>query len=115
MLRRAYRYITFIDFSKAYDRVPRGTLFLVLMRLGCGAVMLCALMSMYSVTSCILGTVLITCTIGVKQGSPTSVFLFIIYVDVLIKMVKSRTPLDGFLSWLHLLMLMDDSHLCHIT
>ena len=107
--KRKKLFIAFIDFSKAYDRVPRGKLFSVLMRLGCGAVMLGALMSMYSVTSCILGTVLITCTIGVKQGSPTSVFLFIIYVDVLIKMVKSRTPLDGFLSWLHLLMLMDDT------
>ena len=66
-------------------------------------------MSMYSVTSCILGAVLITCTLGVRQGSPTSVFLFIIYVDTLIKMVKERSPCDGFLSWLHLLMLMDDT------
>ena len=71
--------------------------------------MLAALMSMYSVTSCILGTVLITCTIGVRQGSPTSVFLFIIYVDVLIKMIKTRSLPDGFLSWLHVLMLMDDT------
>ena len=102
-------FICFIDFSKAYDRVPRGKLFALLMSLGCGSVMLCALMSMYSVTSCILGTVLITCTIGVRQGSPTSVFLFIIYVDVLIKMIKSRSVCDGFLSWVHLLMLMDDT------
>ena len=107
--KRKKLFIAFIDFSKAYDRVPRGKLFSLLMGLGCGAVMLLALMSMYSVTSCILGTVVITCTIGVKQGSPTSVFLFIIYVDVLIKMVKSRSPPDGFLSWLHLLMLMDDT------
>ena len=102
-------FIAFIDFSKAYDRVPRGKLFSLLIKLGCGAVMIGALMSMYSVTSCILGTVLITCTIGVRQGSPTSVFLFIIYVDVLIKMIKTRSPLDGFLSWLHVLMLMDDT------
>ena len=107
--KRIKLFIAFVDFSKAYDRVPRGKLFKLLMSLGCGAVMLCALMSMYSVTSCILGTVLITCTIGVRQGSPTSVFLFIIYVDVLIKMIKTRSPLDGFLSWLHILMLMDDT------
>ena len=107
--KRKKLFIAFIDFSKAYDRVPRGKLFALLMRLGCGAVMLLALMSMYSVTSCILGTVVITCTIGVKQGSPTSVFLFIIYVDVLIKMIKSRSPPDSFLSWLHVLMLMDDT------
>ena len=102
-------FIAFIDFSKAYDRVPRGKLFILLLSLGCGSVMLCALMSMYSLTTCVLGTVLITCTVGVRQGSPTSVFLFIIYVDTLIKMIKSRSPLDGFLSWLHLLMLMDDT------
>ena len=102
-------YIAFIDFSKAYDRVPRGKLFILLMSLGCGSTMLCALMSMYSLTTCVLGTVLITCTMGVRQGSPTSVFLFIIYVDTLIKMVKERSPWDGFLSWLHLLMLMDDT------
>ena len=102
-------FIAFIDFSKAYDRVPRGKLFTLLMHLGCGAVMLGALMSLYSVTTCILGTVLITCTVGVRQGSPTSVFLFIIYVDVLIKMIKEKSPSDGFLSWLHLLMLMDDT------
>ena len=107
--KRKKLFIAFIDFSKAYDRVPRGKLFSLLLSLGCGSVMLCALMSMYSVTSCILGTVLITCTIGVRQGSPTSVFLFIIYVDVLIKMIKTRSPLDGFLAWLHVLMLMDDT------
>ena len=102
-------FVAFIDFSKAYDRVPRGKLFVLLMSLGCGSVMLCALMSMYTLTTCILGSVLITCTIGVRQGSPTSVFLFIIYVDALIKMVKTKSPVDGFLSWLHLLMLMDDT------
>ena len=107
--KRCKLFIAFIDFSKAYDRVPRGKLFHLLMKLGCGSVMLCALMSMYSVTSCILGAVVITCTLGVRQGSPTSVFLFIIYVDTLIKMVKERSPCDGFLSWLHLLMLMDDT------
>ena len=107
--RRCKLFIAFIDFSKAYDRVPRGKLFRLLMSLGCGSVMLCALMSMYSLTTCVLGTVLITCTLGVRQGSPTSVFLFIIYVDTLIKMVKEKSPCDGFLSWLHLLMLMDDT------
>ena len=107
--KRKKLFIAFIDFSKAYDRVPRGKLFSLLLSLGCGTVMLAALMSMYSVTSCILGTVLITCTIGVRQGSPTSVFLFIIYVDVLIKMIKTRSLPDGFLSWLHVLMLMDDT------
>lgn len=42
-----------VDFSQAYDRVPRAKLMGVLRRLGCGAVMLTALVAMccpYSVS-----------------------------------------------------------------
>ena len=40
-------YIIFVDFSQAYDKVSRMVLFSILKRLGCGAVMLLALISMY--------------------------------------------------------------------
>ena len=102
-------YVAFIDFSKAYDRVPRSLLFSILRKLGCGAVMLAALVDMYSITQSVLGSVSITANLGVRQGSPTSCLLFIIFVDMLIKKVKSKCDNDGFLSWLHLLMLMDDT------
>ena len=102
-------YIAFIDFSKAYDRVPRSYLMNLLKRLGCGKVMLSALIAMYSVTKFILGTTLIAAALGVKQGSPTSCFLFILYVDELIKTIKKTHVTDGFLGWLQLLMLMDDT------
>ena len=101
--------MTFVDFSKAYDLVPRNMLFVVLKRLGCGAVMLSVLISMYSVTQSIIGTAIITTAIGVRQGSPTSCLLFILYVNDLIKLIKETCEPDGFLSWLHLLMLMDDT------
>ena len=39
-------FVTYIDFSKAYDRVPRGKMFQVLKLLGCGAIMLGALMAL---------------------------------------------------------------------
>ena len=77
----------------------------LLKSLGCGAVMLMALVSMYSLTQFFLGSTIITAALGVKQGSPTSCFLFIVFVDVMIKMVKSVQP-DRFLKWL---MLMDDT------
>ena len=52
-------FVTFIDFSQAYDRVARIMLFRVLLRLGCGTVMLCALAAMYCVTKSWVGTSLV--------------------------------------------------------
>lgn len=52
-------YVAFVDFSKAYDFVPRVTLFRVLRRLGCGAVMLSVLVAMYNITESLLGTAVI--------------------------------------------------------
>ena len=71
--------------------------------------MLGVIVAMYSVTQNILGTAIITTIIGVRQGSPTSCLLFILYVNDLIKLLKETCEPDGFLSWLHLLMLMDDT------
>ena len=89
-------FITFVDFSKAYDVVPRHMLFELLRKLGCGAAMLAMIVAMYSVTKNILGTALITTLIGVRQGSPTSCLLFIIYVNELIKLIKETCEPEGF-------------------
>ena len=66
-------------------------------------------MSMYKVSYSILGAAIITAVVGVRQGSPTSCFLFTCYVNKLITLVKERSGQDGFLQWLHILMLMDDT------
>ena len=71
--------------------------------------MITALIAMYSSTTNILGSTLITSTIGVRQGSPTSCYLFVIFVDVLILLIKSRCSSEPILGWLHSLMLMDDT------
>ena len=68
-----------------------------------------AIGAMYNVTKSILGTAVITAAIGVRQGSPTSCFLFNLFVDTLIVMLKQGCDKDGFLSWWHVLMLMDDT------
>ena len=107
--KRSPLFIAFIDFSKAYDRVPRNYLLNLLKHLGCGVVMLTALTSMYWLTQFILGATVITAVLGVKQGSPTSCFLFILFVDEFVRLVKGRSMSDGFLDWLHLLVLMDDT------
>ena len=107
--KRLKLFLVFVDFSKAYDRVPRGKMFRILRSFGCGTIMLSAIIAMYTVTSCILGSTVINSSIGVRQGSPTSCFLFIIYVEMLIRLIKNNVSSDGFLGWLHTLMLMDDT------
>ena len=108
-------FITFVDFSKAYDCVPRYKLFHILKQMGCGMTMLMALIAMYRCTNSVIGTALITATLGVRQGSPTSCILFVLYVNVMIKMIKQSCPLDGFLSWLHVMVMMDDTILLSTT
>ena len=107
--KKSQLFIAFIDFLKAYDRVPRNYLLNLLKSLGCGVRMLQALVSMFWLTQFVLGSTVITATLGVKQGSPTSCFLFTLFVDEFIRCVKGRSALDGFFEWLHLLMLMDDT------
>ncbi len=72
-------------------------------------VMLGIIGAMYSVTESVIGTAVFATTLGVRQGSPTSCLLFVIYVNDLIKLVKENCEDDGFLKWLHILILMDDT------
>ena len=99
----------FIDFSKAYDRIPRAKLLEALRDLGCGSVMLSALCSMYKVTFGAMGASLMRFVQGVRQGAPTSCFLFTMYANELIRRMKATCPDDDFLSKLHMLLLMDDT------
>lgn len=52
--------------------------------------MLGAIVAMYHVTNSIIGTMVIATDVGVRQGSPTSCLLFIIYDEDVIKMVKEN-------------------------
>ncbi len=97
----------FIDFSKAYDLVPRKVLFNVLKRFGCGTVMLAALVAMYRTTES--GEAVMTATLGVRQGSTTSCFLFVVVINELVKMIKDSGHGGDILQWLHILAFMDDT------
>ena len=77
--------------------------------------MLAAMVAMYSLTQSVIGSALVTATLGVRQGYPTSCLLFIIYINDLIKMIREGMGVDGFLSWLHVLVLMDDTVLLATT
>ncbi len=108
--RKKYKlFVAFVDFSKAYDVLRRDKLFTVLKRLGCGMIMLAAICAMYQITESILGCVVITSTVGVRQGLSTSCLLFIIYVDDLIKMMREKCTRETFIDWLHILLFMDDT------
>ena len=102
-------FILFIDFEKAYDKVKRDKLLELLRSAGCGAIMLKLLESIYKNTKFLFKTAVIAANLGVKQGSSASCILFIIYVDRMIRMVKTAFQADGFLGSLHMLMLMDDT------
>ena len=108
-------FIIYVDFSKAYDRVPRRALIELLSRFGCGYLMVAAISCLYSDTKIVLGAAIITATIGLRQGSPTSCFLFTLYINGLVRRIKSACPNDGFLGWIHCLLLMDDTILLSTT
>ena len=102
-------YILFIDFEKAYDKVKRSKLIELLKSAGCGKQMLEIIKAIYKNTTFLFKNISITTNLGVKQGSSTSCLLFILYVDKMIKMIKTSFVNDGFLGSLHTLMLMDDT------
>ena len=58
---------------------------------------------------------IVSSTIGVRQDSPTSGALFTFFVNHMISLIKSTCGTDGFLSWLHLLVLMDDTVIMSTT
>ena len=107
-------FVLFVDFSKAYDKVPRRTLFEILRRVGCGKRFLTALIALYKNTVNILNSEYVTAKIGVKQGGPMSCLLFIIYLNVLAVMIRALGN-DSYLQDVHVLMLMDDTVLLAST
>ena len=102
-------YVVFVDFQKAYDKVPRHKLIECLKERGCGKVMIQALRNLYQNTSMLLNDMKIDSSIGVRQGAPTSCLLFILYIDCLVKKLMSNVPDDGFLGSMHCMLFMDDA------
>ena len=102
-------FLLFVDFQKAYDKVPRQKLLQCLKARGCGKMMLLALRALYRCTQFVLQSATITANTGVRQGAPTSCTLFVMYIDNLVRMMKDGHMDDGFLGALHVLLLMDDA------
>lgn len=101
-------FVLYVDFSKAFDRIPRTKLLQSLMNSGCGKEMLSAIASMYQTSWSAIGEMRAEATAGVRQGAPSSIFFFTFYVNDLIRRLKALGE-DGYLKWLHSFMLMDDT------
>ena len=82
----------------------------MLLKLGCGLCMLAAMVAMYTATLTVIGTTAVEEKIGHRQG-----LTFIKFINAVIKLIKSNCEADGFLQWLHLLVLMDDTVLLSTT
>ena len=76
------------DSSKAYYKVPRGTLIEILKSLGCGKQFLQPIILIYRNTVNILNSAYIKATIRVRQGGLMSCMLFILYLNKLAAMLK---------------------------
>ncbi len=60
--------------------------------------MLAALVSMCRGTHSIIGAAIVSATVGVRQGSPTSCILFVLFINDLIKLLKENCGWNGFLA-----------------
>ena len=93
-------YCCFVDFKKAFDLVPRETLWRALERRGMKGKVLTSLQTMYAAEkACVLTrdgpTDLFDCSIGVKQGCPASPLLFGLYLDELEKVLEASSDTDA--------------------
>ena len=112
--RKLKLWILFVDFTQAYDRVPRDKLLQELKLAGCGKRFVIAIRAMYKCTKFILKSAVISASSGVKQGAPMGCLLFVFYLDIMIRKILSFGP-DGFLNNLHMLLMMDDTALVATT
>ena len=94
-------YVCFVDFSKAYDRVPRHLLWQVMSSIGVPTKFVQAIQSMYNDLQCMVrvgGLVgpAFPSVIGVKQGCPLSPTLFGIFIDRLYFHLRHNAPGSGY-------------------
>ena len=107
-------YIGCFDIEKAFDKVSRYLLLKKLIKSGIGYAMLNALKALYTTTSCILtlsgkfSTAFCT-TCGIRQGAPSSSFLFIAFIDDLINYIRDRCLREPLIDTMHALLHADDT------
>ena len=107
-------FLGFFDLEKAFDKVSRPLLLASLIKLGIGSTMFYAIKAMYSTTRCIvkaghkLSDIFITHS-GIKQGAPSSVILFVIFMDEFIDIMRDKCIRENVIGMLHILLHADDT------
>ena len=107
-------YIGFFDLEKAFDKVSRLLLLKRLIKRGIGNCMLQALKRVYLHTTCIIGTGSnasdeFRTFSGIRQGAPSSVLLFIFFIDELITCLHEQCDEEPILRFMHCLLHADDT------
>ena len=122
--RKGRFYCLFVDFSKAFDSIPHNLLWNKLLNSGIHGNIIKTLRNMYTkLTSCVRSSDGLTnsfsCNVGTRQGCMLSPFMFIMYIDTLVKMLNdaecSGIFVNETLPNLLLLMYADDIALCADT
>lgn len=101
-------YVLFVDYSTAYAKIPRYRLLHYLKDICCPRLLLIAIAIMYKSTYIVIKSIQFLYNTGVRAGAPSSGYLFILYMDKFVNMLRDRCLPNGWLSWLHCLLLMDD-------
>ena len=107
-------YIGFFDLEKAFDKVSRLLLLKRLRERGIGNSMLQALKRIYLHTTCIIGKAEnasdeFRTHSGIRQGAPSSVLLFICFMDELFTFLETHCVAEPILNIIHCLLHADDT------
>ena len=107
-------FIRFFDLEKAFVKVPRPLLLKSLIKFGIGSSIFYAIKAIYSATKCILKAgrnlpdIFLTYS-GIKQGTPSSVILFIIFMDDFIDTIRGKCVDEQMICLLRILLHADDT------
>ena len=101
-------YIGFFDLEKAFDKVSRYLLLKKLIDRGIGNCMLQALKRIYCSTYCIVGSAADASEAfrtysGIRQGAPSSVLLFIYFMDELVSYLQLHCIEEPLIGIIHCL------------
>ena len=107
-------YIGFFDLEKAFDKVSRLLLLKRLRERGIGNCMLQALKRIYLHTTCIIGKAAnaseeFRTYSGIRQGAPSSVLLFICFMDELFSFLETHCIAEPILNMIHCLLHANDT------